>query len=161
GGDFSSNTIGNLIRRGVTTDTQNREGSIIIPGVLADPNTGQVLLDGSGNPIQNTIQQGANEIYFLNFVDPSGQGIYDASVVRLREVSLTYALPKKFLEKTPFGSLSFTLLGQNMWYWAPNVPSGTNFDPEVLSTGVGNGLGLDLQTTPTSKKYGFSVRATF
>ncbi|WP_190809692.1 SusC/RagA family TonB-linked outer membrane protein [Flagellimonas sp. S3867] len=161
GGDFSSNTIGNLIRRGVTTDTQNREGSVIVPGVLADPNTGQVLLDGSGNAIPNTIQQGANEIYFLNFVDPSGQTIYDGSVVRLREVSLSYALPRKLLEKTPFGSLSFTLLGQNMWYWAPNVPSGTNFDPEVISTGVGNGLGLDLQTTPTSRKYGFSIKASF
>ncbi len=161
GGDFNSTTIGNLLRRGVTTDTQDREGTFIIPGVLADPNTGQVLLDGNGNAIPNTIQQGTNEIYFLNFLDPSGQTIYDGSVWRLREVSLTYALPKKFLENTPFGSLSFSLLGQNIWYWAPNVPSGTNFDPEVLSTGVGNGLGLDLQTTPTSRKYGFSIRASF
>ncbi|MFC4219214.1 SusC/RagA family TonB-linked outer membrane protein [Flagellimonas marina] len=161
GGDFSSATIGNLLRRGVTTDTQDREGSFIIPGVLANPNTGQVLLDQSGNPIPNTIQQGTNEIYFLNYLDPSGQGIYDGSVVRLREVSLTYALPRKFLDKTPFGSLSFSVLGQNMWYWAPNVPSGTNFDPEVISTGVGNGMGLDFLTTPTSKKYGFSIKATF
>ncbi len=161
GGDFSSNTIGSLLRRGVTTDTQDRERSFIIPGVLANPNTGQVLLDDSGNTIPNTIEKGANELYFLNFIDPSGQGIYDGSVVRLREISLSYALPEKFLEKTPFGSLSFTLLGQNMWYWAPNVPSGTNFDPEVISTGVGNGMGLDFQTTPTSKKYGFSIKATF
>ncbi len=161
GGDFSSTTIGNLLRRGVTTDTQDREGTVIIPGVLADPNTGQVLTDGSGNSIPNNIQQGTNEIYFLNYLDPSGQTIYDGSVWRLREVSLTYNLPSKFLEKTPFGSLSFSLLGQNLWFWAPNVPSGTNFDPEVLSTGVGNGLGLDLQTTPTARKYGFSVKATF
>lgn len=161
GGDFSSTTIGNLLRRGVTTDTQDREGTFVVPGVLADPNTGEVLLDASGNTIPNNIQQGTNEVFFLNFIDPSSQQIYDGSVIRLREVSLTYAMPKKFLEKTPFGSLSFTLLGQNVWFWAPNVPSGTNFDPEVISTGVGNGLGLDLQTTPTSRKYGFSINATF
>ena len=161
GGDFSSNTISNLIRRGVTTDTDNREGSVIIPGFYADPTTGAPLLDASGNQIPNTIQQGANEVYFLNFVDPADQGVYDGSTVRLREVSLTYAFPRKMLEKTFLGSLSFTLLGQNLWYWAPNVPEGTNFDPEVISTGVGNGLGLDFQTTPSSRKYGFSIKASF
>lgn len=161
GGDFYSRTINSLLRRGITTDTEDREGTFVIPGVLADPNTGEVLLDSSGNPIPNTIQQGADEVYFLNFVDPDGQAIYDGSVVRLREIALTYTLPRKFLDKTLFSSLSFTLMGRNLLYWAPNVPEGTNFDPEVVSTGVGNGLGLDFQTTPTAKKYGFSIRASF
>ncbi|GAA4278173.1 SusC/RagA family TonB-linked outer membrane protein [Aquimarina mytili] len=161
GGDFSSNTINNLLRRGVTTDTEDREGTFVIPGVLADPGTGTPLLDAQGNKIPNNIQLGANEVYFLNLIDPAEQGIYDGSVWRLREVSLTYSLPKKFLDNTPFGSLSFSVLGQNLWYWAPNVPDGTNFDPEVISTGVGNGLGLDFQTAPSSKKYGFSLKASF
>ncbi len=161
GGDFSSNTIGNLIRRGVTTDTDDREGTFVLPGFLGDPSTGDPLLDATGNKIPNTIQQGANEVFFLNLVDPSAEGIFDGSVIRLREISLTYALPRKFLDKTPLGSLSFTLLGQNLWFWAPNVPDGTNFDPETISTGVGNGSGLDFQTAPTSKKYGFSIKATF
>lgn len=161
GGDFSSTTINSLIRRGVTRDTENREGTKAIVGVLANPNTGSPLLDASGNKISNTIQLGANDIYFLNLVDPANKGIYDGSVVRLREVSLSYNVPKKFIDNTPFGSISFSLLGQNMWYWAPNVPKYTNFDPEVISTGVGNGAGLDLQTAPSSKKYGFSVKASF
>ncbi len=161
GGDFSSNTIPNLLRRGVTKDTEDREGSIIIPGFYANPNTGVPLLDGAGNQIPNTVQQGTNEVYFLNFIDPGDQGIFDGSVVRLREIALTYALPAKFLDKTPFGSLSFSINGQNLWFWAPNVPKYTNFDPETISTGVGNGSGLDLQTAPTSKKYGFSIKATF
>lgn len=161
GGDFSSNTIANLLRRGVTRDTESREGSFVTPGFYADPSTGQVLLDANSNKIPNAIQQGANEVYFLNFLDPSSQQIFDGSVWRLREVSLTYDLPRKFLKDSFIGSLSFSVLGQNLWYWAPNVPKYTNFDPEVISTGVGNGLGLDFQTTPTSKKYGFSIKATF
>lgn len=161
GGDFSSNTIANLLRRGVTRDTEDREGTFIIDGVLGDPDTGAPLRDASGNKIRNTIQQGTNEIFFLNAIDPADQRIYDASVLRLREVSLSYSIPRKFLDRTPFGSLSFTLLGQNMFYWAPNVPKYTNFDPEAISTGVGNGLGLDFQTAPTSRKYGFSIKASF
>lgn len=161
GGDFSSNTINNLLRRGVTRDTDDREGSIVIPGFYGDQTTGQPLLDGTGNKIPNAIQQGANEVYFLNFLDPAGQGIYDGSLVRLREISLAYNLPKKLLKETPFGTLSITLLGTNLWFWAPNVPKYTNFDPETISTGVGNGMGLDFQTAPTSKKYGFSIKATF
>ncbi len=161
GGDFSSNTIDNMLRRGSTKDTQNREGTLVVPGFLADPSNGQPLVDGNGNQIPNNIQLGTNEIYFLNFLDPAGQAIYDASTVRLREVSLSYALPKKFLEKTPLGSLSFAVLGNNLWYWAPNVPKYTNFDPEVISTGVGNGQGLEFQTAPTSKKFSFSIKATF
>ena len=161
GGDIASTTITKLLRRGVTTDTEDRDGTYIIPGFLADPSNGQPILDSNGNKIPNNIQQGLNEIYFLNYVDTSEQQIFDGSVFRLREVSLSYELPRDLLKNTPIGSISFTLLGQNLWYLAPNVPKGTNFDPEVISTGVGNGLGLDYMTTPTSKKYGFNIKLTF
>ena len=36
-----------------------------------------------------------------------------------------------------------------------------NFDPEVISTGVGNGRGLDFRTAPTARKYGITLNATF
>ena len=162
GGDIFSQTATQYYRRGVTTvNVDNREGSYVIPGILANPNTGQILTDGSGNPIQNSIQIGANDVYFINLVDPVGQGIYDASHFRLREVSLAYALPEKFLEKTPFGSVSFSLSGQNLYVRTFNIPQAFNFDPEALSTGVGNGQGLEFQTGPTNKRYSFSVKATF
>ena len=161
GGDFSSNTIVSMLRRGVTRDTDDREATKVIPGFYANPTTGVPLVDDAGNKIPNAIQQGVNEIYFLNFIDPAGQGIYDASVLRLREISLTYNLSKKLLEKTPLGSLSISLLGNNLWFWAPNIPKYTNFDPETISTGVGNGMGLEFQTGSSSKKYGISIKATF
>ena len=161
GGDFYSTTIGNLLRRGVTKDTEQREGTFVIPGVLGDPATGIPLRDSSGNTIPNTIQQGANEIYFLNFVDPNDQQIFDASIFRIRELSLGYSVPQRFLENTPIGSISLSVFGQNVFFWAPNVPKYTNFDPETLSTGVGNGQGLDFQTTPNSRKFGFGMKLTF
>jgi hypothetical protein len=162
GGDIFSQTATQYYRRGVTTvNVDNREGSYVIPGLLANPNTGELLLDENGNPIENQIQIGINDVYFINLVDPVGQGIYDASHLRLRDVSLTYKLSEKMLEKTPFGNVTFSLSGQNLYVRTFNIPQAFNIDPEALSTGVGNGQGLEFQTGPSNKRYSFSVKATF
>ena len=162
GGDIFSQTATQYWRRGVTTaNSNNREGSLVIPGILADPNTGVPLRDGNGDFIENNIQLSVNDVYFINLVDPVGQGIYDASHFRLREVSLTYTLSEKMLDRTPFGNVTFSLSGQNLYVKTFNIPDAFNFDPEALSTGVGNGSGLDFQTGPSSKRYSFSVKATF
>jgi TonB-linked SusC/RagA family outer membrane protein len=162
GGDIYSQTASQYYRRGVTTVNEaGREGSYVIPGILANPNTGELLRDANGNTIPNTIQIGANDVFFINLVDPSGQGIYDASHLRLREVSLSYAIPEKLLDRTPFGNITFSLSGQNLYVRTFNIPQAFNIDPEALSTGVGNGQGLEFQTGPSNKRYSFSVKATF
>lgn len=162
GGEIYSQTASQYYRRGVTTvNVDNREGTYVIPGILANPTTGEALLDSNGDFIENNIQIGANDVYFTNLVDPSGQGVYDASHMRLREASLTYSLSEKTLEKTPFGNVSFSLSGQNLYVKAFNIPDAFNIDPEALSTGTGNGQGLEFQTGPTNKRYSFSVKATF
>ncbi len=162
GGDIWSSTASNLLRRGVTTDTaDNREGSYIIPGVLGDPNTGLAIFDANGQSIRNTIQIGANDLYFINLQDVDENLVYDASTLRLRDVSLSYALPKKHLEKTPFGSFIISASGNNLWFKSFNLPDGLNFDPEVISAGVGNARGLDFQNDPSYKTYSLSVKVTF
>jgi len=162
GGDIFSQTATQFYRRGVTTENVgNREGSNVIPGILANPNTGELLLDGSGNTIDNSIQIGTNDLYFINLVDPVGQGIYDASHFRIRELSLSYNFTKKLLANTPFGRVSVTLLGNNLYVKTFNIPDAFAIDPEQLSTGSGNGLGLEFQTGPTSKTYSLAFKATF
>ncbi|CAE7839016.1 unnamed protein product [Symbiodinium microadriaticum] len=42
-----------------------------------------------------------------------------------------------WLDGTPFGRANLTIAGQNLWYKAFNFPESINFDPEVLSLGVG------------------------
>ena len=73
----------------------------------------------------------------------------------------TTSLPEKFLDKTPFGSLSITASGFNLWYDAYNTPEAANFDPNVAGTGVGNGRGFDFLNGPASKRYGLSIKASF
>jgi len=150
GGDIMSSTIATLLGRGLITETENRLNTYIVPGVNQT----------TGEP--NDVQINNSTYYFSNLLfGPAEAKIYDASVIRLQEVSLGYSLPKKFLEKTPFGSLTFTLQGFNLWYNAYNTPKGANFDPNVAGVGVGNGRGFDFLNGPSTRRYGMSVKMTF
>jgi TonB-linked SusC/RagA family outer membrane protein len=149
GGDIFSSTVQALMARGNTTDTDvDRSLPLIMPGVNAD---------GSPNTTQGYIGDQFFRAYF--FADEGG--VFDATVIRLREVSLSYALPSSLLDNTPFGRVGISISGENLFYNAPNFPEGINFDPEVLSLGVGNGRGFDFRTAPTVKRYGVAVNVTF
>ncbi|HQR92493.1 MAG TPA: TonB-dependent receptor [Sediminibacterium sp.] len=149
GGDMYSSTTRSLIARGVTKDTEfDRAAPYLLPGV-----------DASGNP--NRVQTSATQAFFNNGFGPDESGMYDATLIRLRELSLAYSLPEKLLAKTPFGGVSFTLSGTNLWYNAPNFPKYANFDPETNGLGVSNGRGLEFITGPSSRRIGASLRITF
>ncbi len=150
GGDMFSTTAAALVSRGLAKSTGgDRSRTYVLDGVQAD---GSV----------NTVQIASTDVGFRNsgfFIRE--QGIYDATSIRLRELSISYDFPKKLIEKTPFGRMSVSLIGQNLWFKAINFPDGLNFDPEVSSLGVGNGQGFDFLTGPTAKNYGFSLNLTF
>ena len=149
GGDILSYTAGTLLARGLTTDTEfDRFLPLILPGE-----------DSEGN--ENTVQGYAGDYFFAGYFNANEGLVFDGTVIRLREVALTYTLPGSILESTPFGSMSLRLSGENLFYNAPNFPEGTNFDPEVLSLGVGNGRGFDYITGPTAKKFGATLSLTF
>ncbi|MEO2051556.1 MAG: SusC/RagA family TonB-linked outer membrane protein [Allomuricauda sp.] len=150
GGDIMSSTIATLLGRGLIVETQNRENTYILPGV--NQSTGEV----------NNFQINNSTYYFNNLLfGPAELKIYDGSVIRLQEVSLSYSFPSKFLDKTPFGSLTLTAQGFNLWYDAYNTPDGANFDPNVAGIGIGNGRGFDFMNGPSQRRYGFTVRASF
>ena len=149
GGDIWSSTAGALLARGNSADSDIARN---LPRIL--PNS--VKEDGSENDIQVYVGDEAFNSFF------NGEGlVFDGTVIRLREISLSYVVPGKLLENTPFGNASITLSGQNLWYNAPNTPEGLNFDPEVSSTGIGNSRGLDFRSAPTAKRYGVSLNLTF
>ncbi|MGI9550338.1 MAG: SusC/RagA family TonB-linked outer membrane protein [Aurantibacter sp.] len=150
GGDIYSSTIATLLGRGLITETIDRENTFVLRGVK----------QSDGTP--NDVQINNSDYYFNNVLfGPSELQVYDATLLRLQEVSLSYSMPQRFLDKTPFGSLSFTVSGFNLWYDAINTPKGANFDPNTSGTGVGNGFGFDFLNGPSSRRYGLSVKATF
>ncbi len=149
GGDILSMTTATMYARGNTKDTDfDRYVPVVLPGVKAD-----------GTP--NDIQGYAGDFWFNAYFFATEGTIFDATVVRLREVSLGYEVPKRLLEKSPFGSAFIRFSGENLFFKAPNFPKYQNYDPEVLSLGVGNGRGMEYITAPTAKKYGVSLSVTF
>ena len=154
GGDISSRAVEDLLERGVTRDTENREGSFVIPGFLADNTTGELILDPQGNKIPNNIQLGGLRTVFSNYYDNNDLSMWDASVFRIRELSLGYSFKKKEGKKLPFDKVDFTFTARNLWYVAPNFPKYVNYDPE--SDG-----GLGRQNIPNTKRFAFGINLTF
>lgn len=154
GGDISSRAVEDLLERGVTRDTENREGSFVIPGILADDSTGEILLDPNGNTIQNTFQLNGLRTVFSNYYNANDLSMWDASVFRIREIAIGYSLIKKEDQKLPFNRIDFTLSGRNLWYVAPNFPKYVNYDPE-------NDGGLGRNNIPSSKRFALGVTLSF
>ena len=150
GGDILSSTVAALLGRGLIVETADRLNTYILPGVS----------QSTGEPNNKQIN---NSTYFFNnlLFGPTETRIYDASVIRLQELSFGYTFPSKFLDKTPFGQLTVTFQGFNLWFDAYNTPDGANFDPNVQGVGIGNGRGFDFLNGPSARRYGISLRASF
>ncbi|KJJ38396.1 SusC/RagA family TonB-linked outer membrane protein [Aequorivita vladivostokensis] len=137
------------------------------------------FINDLGNPVRNTLADGGG---FINEgVNPDGsvnttriradrygaQGyarglpnsafVYDASYIKLRQVSLTYTLPSRFLDNTFMTGLQFSVSGSNLWIIDKNMPYA---DPESgLSSG--NLQGYSTGALPTTQDYGFNIKAQF
>ena len=148
GGDILSFTQAAYKSAGMLKETGvARDQPRVIPGVIQNA-------DGTYRP--NNIQVDAQS-YWSNQGLQSDLNIFDGTHYTLRELSLSYALPKSLLGNSPFGSASLTLSGRNLFYYAPNA----NFFPEVNTQGAGNIRSLDLQGPPSVRSYGAYLRFSF
>jgi hypothetical protein len=165
GGDFYSFSGASLLLRGQLKNSEDREALRVIPGVYGDPSTYKAVLDENGNTIKNTTAITAFDSHFSNGWGAYGAdetNVYDGTVIRLREISLGYSIPKAILSKTPFGSARLSVSGRNLWWKAPNVLEGLNLDPEFLSEASDSNIqGFEYGATPSTKRYGFNLSLTF
>lgn len=159
GGAMYNSTASALIGRGISEDVANfnHDHTFILPGVRRSGTAS----DGSPIYIPNDIQITAADYGFNTQFFADEVGIFDGTTIRLREISLGYSLPTTLLSKTPFKAVSLMLTGNNLWFDAVNVPDGINYDTEVASQGVDNGIGFDYLTGPSVRRYGAVLRLTF
>ena len=143
GGDVFMGSIQSGTGAGTLKMTETGRDKMIVAGVNAS---------GQKNTIETTAQEYWGQL--ANGIEP---WIYDATNIRLRELSLGYSLPKKVLEKTPFQSVKFSLVGRNIWM----IHSKTKgFDPES-GYSTSNAQGIEFGSMPTMSSYGFNLNVTF
>ncbi len=168
GGDIWSLSADQTYSRGILDDPLNTDRVPRVGlGFLGD-GAGNALLDESGNKIPNRALTTANDWVFFNGWAAGGvdwHSVYDATVIRIREVSLTYNIPTTILDKTPFGSAKVSFSGRNLWFNAVHFPDALNFDPEVSGLGAGDTSGayrgFDFMGVPTTRRYGVNLSVTF
>lgn len=99
--------------------------------------------------------------YWTNYIRSDyAANLVSASYVKLREVSLSYSFPKKWMSKTKFiSNIELSLFGNNVWMWTPK--SNTYADPEVNAYGAGNAQGFEFYNLPSLKTFGFGAKFDF
>lgn len=75
-----------------------------------------------------------------------------ADYIKLRDISIGYNLPKKWLRKYAIESAAITCQISNVWWWAANG----DIDPEAYTT-VGYGRGALTLPNPTTYTLGLSL----
>lgn len=131
----------------------SRPKGMNIPGAVYDSSVPGL----AGQPCQAWIKP---IDYWTNDSGKNGElYLYDASYVKLKEISLGYNIPKNWLRKIGFiQSMRVSAVGRNVAILHQKTPKG--IDPEATSSmGIQQGLerGFNL---PTSS-YGFDFKITF
>jgi TonB-linked SusC/RagA family outer membrane protein len=165
GGDLYSETVNSQLGRGVLEfQATNRELGAIIPGVYGNNVTLEPILDENGNKIPNQTMTEQNTLWFGSTFGSNAQDewlVFDATVIRLREVTLGYTFPAQTLRNSPVKGITISLVGRNLWYNAPHFPEDTNFDPETSTFGDSNFQGFEFQNLPSIRRFGANLKLTF
>ena len=123
---------------------------IVSPGVIRNS-------DGSFTP--NTIKLSArdwhNRYYERSNVEAAK---YDASFIKLREVTLGYSLPHSLLTNIPIRDVKISVVARNLLLWTENP----HFDPETLSMSGGTlQPGIENMAFPSTRNIGFNLNLRF
>jgi TonB-linked SusC/RagA family outer membrane protein len=149
------NDLGNPSRNSITRNADgtyaSNTGGVIFAGVRADGTPNTLRADNSGD-VTGATAYGITS-------NPAAAFVYDASFVKLREVSLTYSLPKAWLAKSKaVRGVDFSIVGRNLWIIHKNLPDA---DPEDAASSGNFGQGYSTGAYPAVRTVGANVRLSF
>lgn len=148
GGEIMSVTEALLDEFGVSKRTGDARdaGSVEIDGVMED-GTAVTSVDPEAYYTAIGGRSGITEAY-----------MYDATNIRLRELSIGFGLPKSLTDQVGFlDNARLSIVGRNLFFFKNNAP----FDPDVtFATGVGF-QGVDVLSLPSTRSFGFNLSVGF
>jgi len=152
GGTFYSRTMS--IQEFVGTDPRtllNDREPFVVPN--------SVIQTADGKFQTNTTKVLNAQDYWTNYSSAVAvEQLLDASFIKLRELSLTYRMPRAWFKNSPVQGISVGVTGRNLFLWTPKA--NTYADPEASSFGTGNVQGYEYGTIPSIRNYGFNVKVT-
>jgi TonB-linked SusC/RagA family outer membrane protein len=89
-----------------------------------------------------------------NFIN-SSRYVYDASYIKLKNLSLTYRLPAGLLNKVKLRNLEVYVSGQNIFA----ITSFPGYDPEITNATNAITQGLEMGVIPNPRTYTIGLRA--
>ena len=151
GGDLHSMTYSWGRYAGTLSETLiGRETGLIGNGVMSD---------GNGGYVENNVVVSAksfNQSSYSNSIESSS--VFDASYVKLRQISIGYSLPQKFIKNSIVKSLKFSLVGRNLAILYKNAP---HIDPETGFSSSNGNQGQEFGQSPSARNIGFNVNMRF
>ncbi|PLX25247.1 MAG: SusC/RagA family TonB-linked outer membrane protein [Salinivirgaceae bacterium] len=125
-----------------------REHGLVVDGVLED-----------GTPNDKVISASS---YYGGYWGREVNSVIDGSYIKLREIVISYDIPKKYVQKLGFvQGASVSFVGRNLAILYTHSSNDIGIDPE---TGFGanlNGLGLEQFQLPTARTLGFRINLNF
>ncbi|RAJ10912.1 TonB-linked SusC/RagA family outer membrane protein [Chitinophaga skermanii] len=122
----------------------------------------QTGVDGQGKPIYAKNTRAINPATYFGSYYNDNEGIitpfiYDASYIKVREISLNYSIPKNVLKSMRLTAASIAIVSRNPFIIHKNVP---NVDPDS-NYNNGNGQGLEYGSLPSRRSWGINLNVKF
>lgn len=125
--------------------------------VTLEGREGMVLDAVTESGVDNTVEITAQD-YWSSVQGIASAHIKDLTNVRLRQISLNYVLPSKFLENTFINKASISLVGRNLFFFSKKADG---VDPEASVSVSNQGQGYFYYNLPSAKRVGVSLNVSF
>jgi TonB-linked SusC/RagA family outer membrane protein len=163
GGDIWSQTMAHSYVAGtaeITAENGIRERAIVA-GVDVMPEERFAMQAEDGSWVPNTISTNAQSWYESGSVDQ--MYVFDGSFIKLREASITYTVPQKYIQKLKgIKRANISLIGSNLALLWVHKSNTMRLDPETGGVSSDSrGVGFEQASVPTSRSFGLKLGVTF
>ena len=158
GGSILSGTNNNVYAYGkhkATLEGRDGENVISVPYMGDVPAIIGNGVKEDGTPNDTKVKTMDYYMYISNNI--TEEFVYDASFIKLRELSFGYSFPKKMVNSIGLAGLQISVVGRNLWNIYDKTPL---IDPES-SFNNGNAQGLEMYGLPTTRSVGFNLNIKF
>ena len=159
---FTGNSIEN---------TYNDRKAFVVPNsvMLVTDSKGNEVLDAEGNRqfVENntpiTLYKSTYQYYMNGNKSYPLEGgkcaLVDRTYAKLRDVTVSYTLPKSFVRKAKLTDVTLSAVGSNLYLWTPK--SNCYIDPDQGYTTDLNGMFGEIDCTVPCRYFGFNAQIKF